>query len=572
MVVEKIELYKGEEKVKSLDDLTTKEFTELLSNNTYELRLSYKYDLNDGTGNQTVTIKNSIKTLSNVEPKLSIVRSGDALIATPTLEYEQYTDSSYYLKSFGSSMDKVVILGGYYNNLPITYLDFHSLINCSWIEEAIILDTVTKMGGEVFYGTSLKKIVFQGVTPPSFDYNILGYQSPLVYVPDEAFETYKAIHDSLWMQNIVMKDNLRKISELTISPDEYFYGAYDSIVTKDTISFKSDIVDVDNVGTSYIADLYIGNNFVKSITLTSNNVSFDKLLSNTIYTVKLKYNYDLNDGTGSKELSHICIFKTLSYATPTITLKDLSSTKTSISFDYDVNDADSIGKISKIELYLDEQLIKSLEDLTVREFTGLQSGKKYTIKVTYSFDLKDGFDIQNAIDEEYVTTHYEEPEVLKVNNQDEYFSYLEEHYSDQKGENDWYNKPVLFECTYTVVTLSYLSGEDYDGTPYRQKGCGLIVKDENNNYLFLTRVDFTTDVFSWDEVNGYYSQNGAGDYDYKNKSTGFDSDSRTKDIKVGDKLTIIVMLSNSTFNGFTGGDIPRMSGKYGYSCFVSLNN
>ncbi len=68
-----IELFKGNELVQSLSELSSRKFTELLSNNEYELRVTYTYDLNDGNGAQTVVATHSVTTLTKATPTVEVI-------------------------------------------------------------------------------------------------------------------------------------------------------------------------------------------------------------------------------------------------------------------------------------------------------------------------------------------------------------------------------------------------------------------------------------------------------------------------------------------------------------------
>jgi len=68
-----IKLYKGNEEIQSLADLTLREFSGLLSNNLYEIRVVYTYDLNDGVGEQTITSTHEVTTKSKAIPTIKIV-------------------------------------------------------------------------------------------------------------------------------------------------------------------------------------------------------------------------------------------------------------------------------------------------------------------------------------------------------------------------------------------------------------------------------------------------------------------------------------------------------------------
>jgi ribosomal protein S13 len=231
-----IKLYKGTEEVKSLTDLTLREFTGLLSNNLYEIRVVYTYDLNDGFGEQTAIDTHQVTTKAKATPIIEIV---------------------------------------------------------------------------------------------------------------------------------------------------------DVVETQTSIEFDLDVEDTDSVGEITSIKLYKGTEEVKSLTdLTLRE--FTGLLSNNLYEIRVVYTYDLNDGVGERTAIDTHQVTTKAKATPTVEIIDVVETQISIEFDLDVEDTDSVGEITSIKLYKGTEEVKSLTDLTLREFTGLLSNNLYEIRVVYTYDLNDG--------------------------------------------------------------------------------------------------------------------------------------------------------------------------------------
>lgn len=76
-------------------------------------------------------------------------------------------------------------------------------------------------------------------------------------------------------------------------------------------------------------------------------------------------------------------------ATPTVELTVVETTASSLTFDVKVKDNYNVGAISEITLIHGEDII-ILDDLTVRRFDGLLSNNKYSVSVTYTYDLNDG--------------------------------------------------------------------------------------------------------------------------------------------------------------------------------------
>jgi hypothetical protein len=75
----KIELLKGQQVIETLTQFEDTSFSDLLSNNDYQLKATYTYDLNDGAGVQTLEQIINTKTLAKL---------------TPTFEFEKLESSS----------------------------------------------------------------------------------------------------------------------------------------------------------------------------------------------------------------------------------------------------------------------------------------------------------------------------------------------------------------------------------------------------------------------------------------------------------------------------------------------
>jgi hypothetical protein len=67
-----IELYQGETLIEALTDLSLREFTGLLSNNEYQVKVTYTYDLNDGIGEQTEVVTYAINSVAKAVPTVEI--------------------------------------------------------------------------------------------------------------------------------------------------------------------------------------------------------------------------------------------------------------------------------------------------------------------------------------------------------------------------------------------------------------------------------------------------------------------------------------------------------------------
>jgi len=180
--------------------------------------------------------------------------------------------------------------------------------------------------------------------------------------------------------------NILSQSELKTTP----IIAIDSITTtKTSASFELDVNDENNAGSITAIELYLEDELVQTAS-DVNSRSFDNLLSNTDYEIKVSFEYDLNDGEGKRTHKITTSTTTFSKMSPIISVINILATQDAVSFDLDIEDEDNVGQVESISLYQNDILINSLEDLSVREFTGLLSNNEYLIEVIYTYDLNDG--------------------------------------------------------------------------------------------------------------------------------------------------------------------------------------
>jgi hypothetical protein len=69
--IKKVELFKDKTLIATMSDLSKKEFENLLSDTAYTLVVTYSYDLNDGTGEQSKTLTVDAKTLAKSVPSVA---------------------------------------------------------------------------------------------------------------------------------------------------------------------------------------------------------------------------------------------------------------------------------------------------------------------------------------------------------------------------------------------------------------------------------------------------------------------------------------------------------------------
>ena len=325
-----IKLYKGTEEVKSLTDLTLREFTGLLSNNLYEIRVVYTYDLNDGFGEQTAIDTHQVTTKAKATPTVEII---DVVETQISIEFDLDVEDT-------DSVGEITSIKLYKGTEEVKSL------------------------------TDLTLREFTGLLSNNL------YEIRVVYTYD--------LNDGFGEQTAIDTHQVTTKAKATPTVE-----IIDVVETQISIEFDLDVEDTDSVGEITSIKLYKGTEEVKSLTdLTLRE--FTGLLSNNLYEIRVVYTYDLNDGFGEQTAIDTHQVTTKAKATPTVEIIDVVETQISIEFDLDVEDTDSVGEITSIKLYKGTEEVKSLTDLTLREFTGLLSNNLYEIRVVYTYDLNDG--------------------------------------------------------------------------------------------------------------------------------------------------------------------------------------
>ena len=414
--IESIKLFKDNVEILSSDVLNSI-FSNLYSNTTYEIRVTYSYDLNEGNGRTTSIISKTIKTLNKSLPIIGI-------------KIDSVTDKEIKGKVNVSDPDSVfniIDIKLYQNdNLLETTLDsleFNYNVSSN-IEYTIVV--------EYFYdlddGT--------GVQNKTYEYVIRSTKQ----VPTMIFTPYYVSKDSL-EYNLLISDNnvtgrinlialyegltfVRKLNESetklenlksntnytirinyvydfddgygsrelneeykfkTLKEDPTYELSFNNI-TKDGFSINHSINDIDGALSFKQVDILLNNVVVKTVT-SLNDVSFSKLLSNNRYLVVVRFIKDLNNG--EEEVSYQEYVRTLAMENPSIDIT-LDSTKTTINYSYKITDNDNISTLKDIKLYHNNKEVEGTDNL----YTNLLSNNTYKLVITLLNDYHDGRDIQ----------------------------------------------------------------------------------------------------------------------------------------------------------------------------------
>ena len=172
-------------------------------------------------------------------------------------------------------------------------------------------------------------------------------------------------------------------------------------MSDDGLGFLVIFTDSDEVITSKKVELIRGDTVQELEVLEEYDIT--ALLSNTEYTYKVTYIYDLNDGEGEHTVVREITVPTLTKVAPTLEITSAEITYTSVKFAVSLTDNDSVIKSTKTEL-VHGNSATLLENLPVYEFTDLLSNNEYTLRVTYVYDLGDGEGEHTEVKELSVTT------------------------------------------------------------------------------------------------------------------------------------------------------------------------
>ena len=167
-------------------------------------------------------------------------------------------------------------------------------------------------------------------------------------------------------------------------------------VTQTGIGFTVTEIDPDNVGSVTKIELIHESGIL--VAESCEQRSFEDLLSDNAYTVKVTYTYDLNDGAGAKTLVKELTAKTDAKAMPSVAVENTAKGKESLSFAVSVTDPDKVGAITKVEL-LHGNDATVLENKTEHEIKELLSDNSYTFRVTYTYDLNNGAGAKTLVKE-----------------------------------------------------------------------------------------------------------------------------------------------------------------------------
>ena len=414
---ESVCLYLNDELISEIKNDKDIIFNGLQSGTTYQVVLKYSYK-----DNNQVEIKSEnileVQTLEKVEPIITInsLLSGKKEISYEFGELDidntkQNVNVTLYQDIYNVS--SLSSLSGTFTNLYAN-TDYKLVITYEYdLSDGSGIKTIVN---EYNVKTKAINVPLVDITY-TFDINSISYKSTINDIDQSLIDiSYKLYHNDVLIDssndheyifnnlksnteyqlvldyNYDLKDNLGQINNknkyiIVLGKEVPQFSLTSYFISDNSIEYNLLISDPNASGRLNMIALYKENNFVKRLDETTSKI--EGLESNSDYIIKANYVYDFNDGQGSKEINYEYKFKTLKID-PSINIKTNNVTNNSIEFVYDIVDKDKALELLKIELLLNDNVIKEFNNFNQTTFDNLLSDNLYTIRATFNKDLNTG--------------------------------------------------------------------------------------------------------------------------------------------------------------------------------------
>lgn len=228
--------------------------------------------------------------------------------------------------------------------------------------------------------------------------------------PDQHGEQIFEVDEVIYRDGAIMKGvdaSANNQFEIFVYRDIPILSRVDYTLEKDEISIVFSLIDDDEtiVGHEATVKLYTNDSVVAEqiLTIGSQTITFDDLLTDQQYEVRVFASYNLEDGQGLREeVLYSEIYTTESNRQPTASIERIQLFENRIVFDVDVidNDDSLLDEGLVIGLFEDETLISSkvfdgaVDDIM---FDELFSNSTYSIRVLGTFDLRNGDGVNHDV-------------------------------------------------------------------------------------------------------------------------------------------------------------------------------
>lgn len=345
------------------DNVDVREFTGLLSDNSYTIRVTYSYDLNDGNGVQTVIKEAKALTKHNEAPVVSIL---NVVATTDSISFEveqSYTDVPAKIVRF-----ELVSHGQIVQTITDSY-EFTGLFSDHDYTISVVFEYDLNNG--------------YGVIETLVEYDITTVKKPT---------------PNAWVQV------------------DYY--------TLDTIGYDAYNLDNESILSVYVELIDSNGNVIAKQDVVSDYMEIEglNLLSNSKYILRFTFTYDLNDGKGVQTFTYDHDVLTVTLDKPVLSLTNEEITVNSIKADLLIKENLDVNYYPcyktfvdcTFEIYKGSELVATSNNV---DFGNLIPYTDYTIKCIYSYDLKDGSGVKTeSVDFTYTTQPYIDVVECKIAN------------------------------------------------------------------------------------------------------------------------------------------------------------
>lgn len=415
-----VQILHNQEIIQTLDDVFERSFKNLNANQEYTLKIILSYDLNDGQGLQNILYQENFKTTSFQLPNIDItalnpLREGAEIalniddpdgIGSP-IKIEVFNDDnlvsfinedqinlSNYLELNMEELNQYNGTEGQLSYIAVSGVIYDVTNTPYWVNGVFIEDSNLSAGYDL---TEEIKALMENGTEVLVEASIVGVlkgnvlqtisnlQSNQDYLVKVTYE-YN-LKEGAGPQVIVVEETFQTISSRTPS-----VHVSSSSIAETKYNFTVTITDEDNLGQLKEIEVYQNNMLVQTLFDVSER-SVDNLLADTNYTLKVIYEYDLNEGGGVETIIKNQPFKTHAYDLPVVSFGAISIRQSSIDWTINLDDSNQLIESYRVELWLESDRVSQTENQLSGTFDELFSGIDYQLKIIYQYDRQDGNDV-----------------------------------------------------------------------------------------------------------------------------------------------------------------------------------
>jgi len=284
---------------------------------------------------------------------------------------------------------------------------------------------------DVDFSLSLSDPDSLGATLDSVVLNLSGSEADRIDAPSQGSHTFSTLYsDTAYALVLTYSYDMQDGNGVqTVSVEETFttlaYTEPDVNISENTldetsINFDVTLTDPDGKLSSLESiELYMDGTLQDSIEPPNfGSHSFTGLLSDTAYTIKATYTYELNNNEGTVTSTSEYAFQTDAYSEPSLSITTSAISEETADVTVSLSDPDSRATLEEyvLESSLGVEDTKSTSIEGVTNYTTLYSNETYTVRVTYTYDLNNNEGPQTVEETHTFTTEaYSKPSAELTN-------------------------------------------------------------------------------------------------------------------------------------------------------------